>query len=406
LVRVGYDQNGVATLSFSGTVGQFADDEVPYHVFGNYPGTTSGGYLLTTNGFTKALSSGSVAAGSKLDNREVTISCTEIDTSYYKGPSVNGTSRHAHQRNLDGSIQTDSVAAYDLEWYGGLPFYGGDHFTANPVNFSSPSYAWAISQTDGSGRSYSFPAGNKQTIPVMLDLGPHIDGFPKHSTINVNVTDGLDGAQGANTYDVTWHLPYERQQLIFEEWTKHELGTRCTDVEPDRPATMAPEPAKDYKYAPLIDGVALLVPEGAAVKGVLELVAKLAEMSEFKFSFSGEAASAPGGVFNNDTINYGDAVKEQDTFIYVGDEKNYPINLGPAASNYWECKMTVKLMEHDHNRRWYADGYTNHGFDGNSTHVIGSSIIDSVFSERFFHRFREHNGTPADDNTVGDSGPG
>ena len=73
LVRVGFDSNGIATVNFSGSVGQFADDEIPYHIIGNYPGTTSGGYPLVTNGSTDADCSGSVAAGSKQDSREVTL---------------------------------------------------------------------------------------------------------------------------------------------------------------------------------------------------------------------------------------------------------------------------------------------------------------------------------------------
>lgn len=68
----------------------------------------------------------------------------------------------------------------------------------------------------------------------------------------------------------------------------------------------------------------------------------------------------------------------------------------------FECKMTVELMEHDHDKSWHADGYKINGFDGNENHVVTSHVVDNVYSERFFHRFRDKFGRPATDDTIGE----
>lgn len=177
------------------------------------------------------------------DNRTVTISCPEIDASYHKGPydSVHGTDRYLNQRNPDGSISTDTAAAYDRGFYGGFPFYGGNHYTASVPNFSNPAYNWTITATDNSGRDFSVPGGSKQTIQAIINLGKTLDGFPKHNSFKVDVQDTLDNAIATNTYDVNWHLPVENWTLLTSTTTTNriypKLGTDPsgnTSIEPNR----------------------------------------------------------------------------------------------------------------------------------------------------------------------------
>lgn len=382
-------------------------------------GTSYYSYMGDLNGQTDASASATVSAKASQDSRYADIRCKTIEESSYK--DVNGNPMKAlHIRTPSGAITTDSAVTWSD--YGQCwsplaidPGYssGAVPFDANALGFSSPTFSWTHSgegtllddwENPGAPITEGVASGNLKRVELLFK-SPTMDGFPKSTSISLTVTDG-DGASATNTFGVKWHLPLEKRDMFSETYTKHSLKDRCTDIQPDFPAVMNPEPAQEFKFAPLLDGAALFVPEGAATKGMLELVAKIAEMFEFKYDYGGENANADkqGAQLNNDSTNYGDAVKEQN-FIYQGTERNYPINLGPDPFNYWECKMTIKLMEHDHDRSWHADGYSINGFDGNENHVVSSHIVDSVFSERFFHRFRMRNGTPADDNTVGDSPP-
>ena len=179
----------------------------------------------------------------QLDNRKAWISSQEIDDSYRKGPydSVHGTDRYLNQPNSDGSISTDTAAAYDLGFYGGFPFYGGNHYTASTSNFSNTAYNWTITATDLSGRDFSVAGGNKQTIQAIISLGKKLDGFPKHSTFKVDVQDSLDSAIASNTYGVNWHLPVENWTLLTSIPTTNRMYPKPgadidgnTSIEPSR----------------------------------------------------------------------------------------------------------------------------------------------------------------------------
>jgi hypothetical protein len=204
-VRVGYDQNGVATLSFSGTVGQFADDEVPYHVLGNYPGTTSGGYPVSTNGFTKALSSGSVAAGSKQDTREVTITRNGA-RQVGMVPAQNG-KVYGEWVDPDGTAHGDTTFSYWTVFTGGLSIGVADH--ANWETFT-PAFkgAWPVWLS-----IWAYP--NTYTNPY---LGDPLD--PLYSMGSGASDFATANARTQNAAAVRWNWsPWESEDWeLFAKW--------------------------------------------------------------------------------------------------------------------------------------------------------------------------------------------
>jgi len=406
------------TLSRSAGVTVDTTNGLPYAAW--VPGDHDYYYSGSANGYTSANASATVTANAALDTRFADILCSTIETSFYKNgsPDAIGTPfRAPHIRTVDGAITTDSAVIWSETGQCWSPVSAGAGATAGVVpflagaaGFNDATYSWKHSgegtllddtQNFGAPVSEGTPTSISQV--GLLFLSPTTDGFPKSTSVSLTVTDA-DGTSATNTFGVSWHMPLEKRGDAFgETYTKHSLKTRCEGIEPDFPAVMSAEPAAEFKFAPLLDGAALLVPEGAVAKGMLELVGKIAEMFEFKYDYGGEQSQAEnqGAQLSNDSTNYGDAVKEQG-YIYEGDERNFPINLGPDPSNYFECRMTVMKMEHDHDKSWNADGYKINGFDGNQNHVVTSHVIDSVFSERFFHRFRDKYGRPATDDTIGE----
>jgi hypothetical protein len=58
------------------------------------------------------------------------------------------------------------------------------------------------------------------------------------------------------------------------------------------------------------------------------------------------------------------------------------------------CNMSIYVVEKDTDRSWYADGYNNNGYDGNSQHVIAVHKVDGVEDQPVFVQFEAHDGTP------------
>ena len=172
-----------------------------------------GAYYSQTNGPTSAGATAHIAAAARIDNREVTISCPTIEISHHKvGTS---TTPVAWQRDpVTGAMNGDSVAVYSGgHWKISSSSYG-DAFVANAPNFIDPYYTWSVSgagATEAYTNQYLGVESNMySSLPVQIDFGTASTGFPKSSTVRVDVRDnGLDNAVGANTYTVNWHLPHE-----------------------------------------------------------------------------------------------------------------------------------------------------------------------------------------------------
>jgi hypothetical protein len=371
------------TITVTGTVQAECDLSEPKssggYPGGGYPGGGSGGYPGGSG--TLYGNAGTYYQADLRDHCEIS---SPIETSYYKGAydSQHGTSRYLHQRNPDGSIQVDAgvtwqtAGAISPEGWGVTQF----PFTASSP-FDNPSFSWSAG---GPG----WIDGQAVQQQILYTMGTSLGSFPAATHFQATVT-APDGTTDQNTYDVTWHLPYEKNEYLGAKKTKHSLQTRVEGVEPDFPAILVDSKPNVFSFSAAIDGLAIFVPEGAVAKGLAELVGKIAEMSGWEYEYGGEGQSSE---FTNNSQNYADAVKEQNQFDYVGNEPNFPASLGTDPSNYFYCKMAVKVMEHDTDKSWYADGYNINGFDGNSVHVVSSHVIDNVYSERFFTPSRSKQG--------------
>ena len=153
----------------------------------------------------------SVSVSVVQDPRSVTISCPQIETSYYKGVDNAGNAIPAvHTRNPDGAIGTDSVVSWNNEL--GQWTVPTTQFYANAINFSNPTYLWSVG---GDGdlsnltQSYLNASGSNSSIPVEIFFSD--ENSPWVSGIACTVTDS-DNTKGANSFDVTWHLPYGNWQ--------------------------------------------------------------------------------------------------------------------------------------------------------------------------------------------------
>ena len=224
---------------------------------------------------------------------------------------------------------------------------------------------------------------------MLYTMGSSLDTFPVTTQLSVTVT-ADDGITDLNTYSVKWHLPYGKKKLIETKKTKHSIQTRCEGAAHDFPVQVQDSKPQEFDFGAGVDGLLLFVPEGAQTKGMVELLGKICEMNKWEYEYGGETSSTQ---FACDYQNYKDAVKEQ-KYGYKGVDPNYPAALGPDPNNYWLCSLAVKVMEHDCDKSWYADGYILTGFDGNSTHVLRSHVIDEVMSERFFTQTMSPGGGP------------
>ena len=215
---------------------------------------TGGMAQVTLNAVQNGSSSGALAgstlnAAARFDNREVTISCPTIHDdsnpalfSQHKGLDASGNPVPvADTRNSDGSIQADSAVTWNNDL--GQWTVPGVQFYANATNFSNPSYQWSVSgDGDLSNETQAFlnTPGASSNIPVGIFFSD--ENAPWNSQIKCNVTDS-DSAQGANSFGVTWHQPYEPVGLTSSTNGKEVFQTRISGVAPSDFAAVEDSPA-------------------------------------------------------------------------------------------------------------------------------------------------------------------
>lgn len=319
-----------------------------------------------------------------------TLISSGIETSYQKSYDENsiGYLSLPHQRKPDGSIQVESCV---------YPYNNTDP-TVSQASGWRADMGFTASSPFGGNSQYAWSAGGDGTISGPTDTSsiafsltkPDTDGFPGTTHLQVTVTDPDSGKTDNNTYDVTWHLPYEENESLGVKLTKHPIASRLEDIDPDTSHGTEIVPAGKIDFGGAIDAVAVALPMvGAAEKvvGLTELVGKIAGITKWEYTYQ-EAVEL---IVGNDAQAWDDA--EQDQKVpYVGEEPNIPSTLKGDNKNYFLCKMSYKLVEYDRDESWHADGYTVHGYDGNSKHLVASRKIDNVVSERYFTQFRTGSG--------------
>jgi hypothetical protein len=345
------------------------------------------------NTYTSASAGANASANANLDSRDVYITCPAIETSYYKG---NVDAQHTggqwpHIRNADGSIITDSAVIWsDIGqcWSpvsAALGSTTGDvAFIGHALNFNNPTFSWTLS---GDGILI-----NDQSLPAQEGVqltSPTTDGYPKGSTLSLTVTDS-DNVSAANTFGVTWHIPYEKNTYLGSIKTKHPIATILEGIAPNQSHGTTFNKGGSLDLSGSIDGLAVLLkmykPEAEFAVGLVEILGKIAAITKWEYEYADDQTV----IVKNEDLIWSDAVWDQN-LPYQGDPNIPPSLIGDIA-NRGLCNLTVKRVEEDNDESWYADGYKINGFDGNTKHLVKSHKIENVFDQYYFEPFTNSTG--------------
>ena len=242
-----------------------------------------------------AFAAGTVNGRVRHDDRAVAITCPEIETSYFKSnDGYSGSPVQAqHYRNPDGSIAVDSAVAwinvpgdpsYPRGWQvNSLPL------TANAVDFQDPSYAWSLSGLTIDQAGLELPLRSLSRTANFHLLEPDTNKFPLHCTVRMDVTDS-DGAVAANTYGITWHLPYEKTAFLGSVPEKVKLEKLYGPIEEGGFSDVTASEGRDIDIS---EGCELAGGAAAAtgqedIAAILEIVGKLAKLTDTKYHYAGE----------------------------------------------------------------------------------------------------------------------
>ena len=150
-------------------------------------------------------------ASSSIDDRSVSISSSTIEPSYYKGslPAY----PYLHTPDAIGAKFTDSVVHLD----DGRWRTPATHFNANLGGvWNAPYFDWSSTGDNGPAIGFNLSAlyqEHSSSAFTAFDLGSDERNFPESSSIKVKVTDA-DGTVGENTFNVKWHLQYEKTRNL------------------------------------------------------------------------------------------------------------------------------------------------------------------------------------------------
>ena len=353
-----------------------------------------------TGGETEADVNAYASATVMQDNREVTISCPTIEDSYYKGPYEpdHGTDKYDHLRDpATGAIVTDSAVTYQDASNNGIEGSGTAQgwqvnniaFTANAANFNSPTHQWSLS-----GPSQAFltvPTANPVSYSL---LEPDSDKFPLQGTLKVTVTDS-DGASAANTFGITWHLPYEENAFLGTVYTKHKRdAARVGPVDYGSTLTVKAEGAQDVDVSAVFDaGEAITAVAGQEeFAGMFKIASSLAKITNAKYTYGPENTdfSVPNTPDSGNWTNAGNEMNEK----YAGDPNISPATLASDPNGQSLCHLYWYDVEKDEDSSWYADGYNIHGYDGDSQHTIFVRQCDMIEGQPFFVQYKNKDGSP------------
>ncbi len=388
LVRAAVDPStGIAEVYVMGTTHWVLSNMVPYATAGR--AMIAGGSL--------------VRAGAIPDSRDVAISCPTIETSYYKAPvdSQHTTGQWQHIRNSDGSMSTDSSVQWNTfaaAWENaGASASSGVPFTATASNFTNPSYAWQLTGAGTpDGQTQSFLSSSSATVPLHLYFKPSPDASVGSSSLRVDVqgTDpqGNNPATAANTYGVSWHLPYEVNAPPFSIiYSKSPLGGARVGPVPDGQTLLVQATEQqEIDWGATIDGASAIAAGTGQeeIAGGLEILGALAKVTSWKTDVGPE--NSYNGATNGPTT-WSDAGNNNNE-IYGGG--NIPTELVGNSSGWMLCNLYIYQYGHYKDTSWYADGYNAHGYDGNSQHVLHVHGVDGVYDEFVFVKYKGPTGIP------------
>jgi len=390
LVRAAVDPaTGIAQVFVGGNLRWDATNLVRYGTL-DYPVAGYPNYITgqTTYGETRAQASSGITARVRPDDREVAIS-SAIETSYFKSADeYSGSPVQAqHYRNPDGSIAVDSAVgwinvpgdgSYPKGWQiNGLPI------TANATNFQNPSYAWSISGLTIDQARLELPLMSLSSTANFHLIEPDTNKFPIHCTVRVDVTD-TDKAVAANTYDITWHLPYEKTALLGSVAEKAKLEKLYGPIGQGDFSDVQISAARDIKIDEgfeLAGGIAAAVgqEEGAAV---LEIIGKLAKLTDAKYHYAGE--NVQYGTQNGQ--DKWDATLLNPDWAANVDNPKLLKHFNDTTKKFdgWGFfSLEIYEVKHYHHMTWSADKYNSHGYDS-SGYTLYADPVDKIDEEPYY----------------------
>ena len=343
-----------------------------------------------------ASATGSVLA--TLDDRAVTISSSTIEPSYYKTtappPGTNPNSlgpfperQELHVPTVLGAKNTDSVARLNDGLWRAAPV----HFSADNVgNWNRPSFDWSITGENVPSTGYVDPRQeHSSSLTYGFNFGPDGNSFPKSSTVKATVTDA-DGIVGENTFDIKWHLEYEKTADLPDGDKRKDVYWMSPDhIPPQQGTSVATVPARSFDYGAAIDGVFVLadlahVPGASELEKVFSVVTSISSWGETQEEnhITDSQILNTGKQFKQALRDYPDniegmtvALRQQ--YLALSDSD------ADALLNDYVC-FVGRVRVH-RQKNYLADKYDSHGYvDANHHFYYDSSVLNGTENQLFY----------------------
>lgn len=272
--------------------------------------------------------------------------------------------------------------------------------------WNAPYFDWSSIGDNGPAIGFNLSAlyqEHSSSAFTAFDLGSDESSFPKSSSVKVKVTDA-DGVVGENTFNVKWHLQYEKTRDLPDGAKHKELSwVEPTHIPAQGGVGVKTVPARTLTAEAAINSVLLLAELGGA-PGASEL----GKIFEFVTGLSEWQTTEPS--FTVDTSDYkNDAAMFRQVLLDNPDNiDNMTVAMRDILLQKTDSELQAVLGDYAcfigrvrlHKKKSYlADKYDSHGYAG----------WDNVFSydytypngEEFqlFYRYGEQSPPPSEGDT-------
>ncbi len=365
------------------------------------PRYDQGGRLVTPYKDDIGEVSANFSLSAELNDHWVSITSPTIETSFYKGsvPAV----PIPHNTDSNGEKNTDSV----VDFSNGLWQTPALQFNANLAgDWNSAYFNWSSAGDEGPAMGFDLPNINEQygsTMSTAFNLGPDINSFPKSSSVKVTAT-GTDGSIADNSFNVKWHLQYEKSRDLPDGAKHKEISWVGQDHIPTAGGVgVKTIPAKALDSQAFINSVSLLaelgeVPGASEIGKIFELVTGLSEWKTTEPSFEVDTSN-----YKNDAPTFRQVLLDNPDNIddMTVARRDYLIGktndeLQQLLGNYTCFVGRVRLHKQ---KNYLADKYDSHGYVGwdNIFHYDYTYPNGKEF--QLFYRYGEQSPPPGEGDT-------
>ena len=373
-------------------------------------GSTTGGVVAMDQTWCIGTGYFQLTGSSVEDDRSVTVSSSMIEASYYnsaalppsdtpEGPETAGGPvpgvKTLHVPNADGSKDTDSV----VRWRTGAWQVLGVGFIANtPGSWNNPTFAWSVTGDGTPGFGYAIPEQQPYSSLVLgLNMGNAPQGFPKSSNVQVTVRDsGNDSATGTNTFNVKWHLPYEKT-FDLPKGASYRDVYWVSDSYITQGAIVAEVPAQNFDYGAAIDNVLVLagvvgvpgVAETTEAVEVFKALSTLSQLGETQATYEVQATDV-----HDSHEEFGNTVRQHPDNIegmtVAKRDQLQPLSSDDLRYEHDNYNTYVGRVRNHHKESFLADKYDEHGYV-DSNHVFSHDVTEG--QPEFENLYRLKNST-------------